>query len=158
MPPVAAAYTFTPVPGVTELLGGLDRDDDEDRDDEELAASVGGAFALEQAAAIRPSPTRIAAARSEEVERWGDFTGESIPVAPRGRWDRPGTPTGTRTRSPSGRRRPGASIRPRPRPRNASPPGGWRPRGTRGLPPSRAPQAARASRRSRRRRRSSCRS
>ena len=90
MPPVAAEYTFTPAPGVTELLGGLDRDDDEDRDDEELDAPVGGAFALEQAAAIRPSPRRSAAARSEEVVRWGDFTGESIPVAPRGRWERSG--------------------------------------------------------------------
>jgi len=109
MPPVAAAYTFTPAAGVTELLRAAALDRDEDGDDEEPDAPVGGAFALEQAAAIRASPRRIAAARSEGVVRWGDFTGESIPVAPRDRRERSGKEN-LLVRLSAGRRAPGGTA------------------------------------------------
>jgi len=66
MPPVAAAYTLTPAPGVTGLFraGDLDRDEDEEGLDEELDAPFGVAFPAEQAVAIMPSA--IAAARNQK--------------------------------------------------------------------------------------------
>jgi hypothetical protein len=92
IPPVAAAYTFTPpagddetggVEGRREEAAGLVLDDDD--------AAAGRPFPVEHADAIRPSETRIRAARNRAEVRRG-FTGEKH-TGGRGRpgqpWRRP---------------------------------------------------------------------
>ena len=65
MPPVAAAYTFTPA-GELFGAGGFDRDDDEDGDDEDFDALVGVALPIVQAVPIMPSANMIAPARNQK--------------------------------------------------------------------------------------------
>lgn len=80
IPPVAAAYTFTPPAGDDET--GVEGPREEEAgvvfaDDD---AAVGRPFPVEHADAIRPSDTITKAARNAIDERRG-FTGESIPGA-----------------------------------------------------------------------------
>jgi hypothetical protein len=85
IPPVAAAYTFTP-PAEDDETGGVEGARDEGAgvvfaDDD---AAVGRPFPVEHDDAIMPSDTRTKAARNAIEERRG-FTGESIPGAARAR-------------------------------------------------------------------------